>query len=124
MLIRTLSAAFVVFASISPALSQPAGNPAAGKKIFAKCTACHAVTAGTNRIGPTLYRVVGRKAGSVPGYAYSASMKKGAFHWTDANLNRYLAAPRKAMPGTKMMFVGLNAPQDRANVIAWLKMQK
>lgn len=109
----------------APAFAQmPAGNAANGAKVFVQCKTCHVTTAGVNRIGPSLHAVVGRKAGTVPKYNYSAANKNSGAVWTEAKLFTYLENPRKAMPGTKMSFAGLKKPQDRADVIAWLKTQK
>lgn len=104
--------------------AMPKGDAAAGAKTFVQCKACHVTTAGVNRIGPSLHAVVGRKAGTVAGYTYSAANKNSGLVWTPAELFRYLEAPRKVVPGTKMSFAGLKAPQDRANVIAYLQTQK
>jgi cytochrome c2 len=102
-----------------------AGDPAKGKASFVQCAACHKADAsGANTIGPNLWKVAGRKAGTQPGYAYSAAMKASARPWTDAALDAYLAAPAKAVPGNKMPFAGLKNPADRANVIAYLRTLK
>lgn len=115
----------VVIAALAavPAVIQaagPAGDAAAGKLVFAKCAICHSMAPGDNRLGPTLAGVVGRKAGTVPGYNYSPAMKNAGLIWTPANLDAYLANPRGKLPGVKMIFVGLPKPEDRANVIAYL----
>ena len=116
--------AFAALPQASATLAMPKGDAVAGAKTFVQCKACHVTTAGVNRIGPSLHVVVGRKAGIVPGYAYSAANKGSGLVWTEAELFTYLEAPRKVVPGTKMSFAGLKAPQDRANVIAYLKTQK
>ena len=97
-----------------------AADPTAGKMIFAKCAACHSITPGENRLGPSLAGVVGRKAGSLPGYNYSPAMKNSGLTWNTATLDAYLANPRAKLPGIKMIFAGLPKPEDRANVIAYL----
>ncbi len=99
------------------------GDAAAGAKTFVQCKACHVTTPGVNRIGPSLHAIVGRKAGIEPKYVYSAANKNSGITWTEAKLFEYLEAPRTIVPGTKMSFAGLKAPQDRANVIAYLKTQ-
>jgi cytochrome c len=98
----------------------PAGDAAAGKTVFARCAICHSVVAGQNKIGPSLAGVIGRKAGSVPGFAYSPAMKGANLTWTPEELDAYLINPRAKVPGTKMIFAGLPKPADRANVIAYL----
>lgn len=122
MMLRAVLAA-VLLAAV-PALAQAAGDPAAGEKVFNQCKACHTLEAGKNRVGPSLHGVVGRKAGSVEGFAYSPAMKAYAQDWTPENLDKYLADPKAAVPGNKMAFAGLKKPEDRANVIAYLSQQK
>lgn len=125
-MIKTLSSlAAAVLALSGAATAHAAGDPAKGKATFAQCAACHKADAtGANTIGPNLWKVAGRKAGTQPGYAYSAAMKANAKPWTDAALDAYLAAPAKAVPGNKMPFAGLKNPADRANVIAYLRTLK
>jgi cytochrome c2 len=96
------------------------GNAAAGKTLSTKCTVCHSLAAGENRIGPSLAGVVGRKAGSLPGFNYSPAMKSVGLTWTAETLDKYLTNPRALVPGTKMIFPGLPTPADRANLIAFL----
>lgn len=109
-------------AALVPAIAQSAGGDAAkGKTVFARCMACHAVTPGTNRIGPSLAGVVGRKAGSAPGFTYSPAMKGSKTVWNAKALDGFLARPSGAsVPGTKMAFAGVPNATDRANVIAYL----
>lgn len=108
-----------VFGSMKPAL---AGNEVAlGKQIFVRCAVCHSSEKGAgNRIGPNLFGVVGRKAGSLPDYSYSSSMRNSGITWDQDTLARYLMAPSKMVPGTKMTFGGLPNQADAANVAAYL----
>ena len=101
--------------------AMPVGTAAAGEKVFIQCKTCHVAEKGVNRIGPSLWGVVGRHSGIVPGFNYSAANKKSGFVWTPQQLFTYLEAPQKVIPGTKMAFAGLKKPQDRADVIAYLK---
>jgi len=95
-----------------------------GETLFKKnCAICHTLEAGKNKIGPSLAGVVGRKAGSVPGFAYSAANKNSGDIWDAQTLDTYLADPRKFMPGTKMVFAGLKNPDDREALIEYLKEQ-
>ena len=117
-----VAAALAVMSAAAPAAPLPAGNAAAGGTLFKRCAACHAIGPGaTNKIGPMLNGVVGRRAGTLPGYTYSAAMKKYGKVWTDATLAQFLATPMKTVPGTKMYYPGLPKPQDQADVIAYLK---
>jgi cytochrome c2 len=113
----------VIMGGAAAAISAaPPGNAANGAVIFKKCASCHSVDpTGKNGLGPTLRGVVGRKAGMVAGFNYSPAMKASGQVWNDQNLAKFLAAPRQALPGTKMIFVGLPKPQDQADVIAYLK---
>lgn len=97
------------------------GDVAAGKKVFRKCQACHVVEKGKNRVGPSLYGVIGRKAGSVDGFKYSDAMSSYGEVWTEEALDNYLQSPRDVVKGTKMAFPGLKKAEDRADVIAYLK---
>ena len=108
-----------LFISIGPALAD--GNAAQGQKIFNKCKACHALKAGQKRVGPSLYGVVGRKAGSESYFKYSPAMRSAGINWTEENLDKYLEAPKKFIPKNKMPFAGLKKAKDRADVIAYLK---
>lgn len=96
------------------------GDPAAGKAVFGKCAACHSVAAGQNKVGPSLHGVVGRHSGSVEGFSYSPAMKATNWDWTPEQLNKYLADPRGVVTGTKMIFPGIKADADRANLVAYL----
>lgn len=97
------------------------GDAAKGEKVFAQCKACHVAEPNVNRVGPTLHAVVGRKAGTIAGFKYSPANKNSGLTWTEEQLFTYLAAPQKVVPGTYMAFAGLKNPQDRADVIAYLK---
>jgi cytochrome c len=97
------------------------GDAAKGEKVFAQCKACHVAEAGKNRVGPSLWAVIGRTAGTVPGFNYSKANKGSGVTWSEDVLFTYLEAPAKFMPGTRMAFGGLKQPQDRADVIAYLK---
>jgi cytochrome c len=119
-----VAAAFTALAAAPAAAQMPAGNAAAGEKVFAQCKTCHVVEKGVNRVGPSLHGVVGRKSGTVPGFKYSAANQKSGVTWTAPVLFQYLEAPMKFMPGTKMAFAGLKKPQDRADVIAFLATKK
>ncbi len=94
---------------------------ALGKRLFLRCASCHAITeGGTAKIGPNLLAVVGRKAGGLPGYSYSAAMKAQSFIWDEATLDRWLTRPNEVVPGTAMAFSGLPKAEDRQALIAFL----
>jgi cytochrome c len=107
--------------AMAAAPAQAAGDAAKGAADFGRCAICHANTkGGANKIGPNLFGVVGRKAGTAPDFSYSAAMKSAGFVWTADKLNAYIKAPAAVVPGNKMAFAGL--PQDglRADLVAYL----
>ena len=105
-----------------PATAAPAADPAAGQQIFkTQCGICHAVEPGQNRIGPTLFGVVRRRSGSVPGFNYTADHKKLDVTWNAATLDKYLANPRAMVPDTTMIYAGLKDDAERADLIAYLE---
>ncbi|MEO1252784.1 MAG: cytochrome c family protein [Pseudomonadota bacterium] len=97
------------------------GDEGAGRRVFVKCLACHAVQEGVNKVGPSLYGIVGREAGTVDGFNYSEANANSGIVWTEDVLFAYLEDPQGYIPGTKMIFPGLPNAQDRADVIAYLK---
>jgi cytochrome c len=111
----------------SMALVVSAGVPraqdaAAGEHVFVKCKACHQIGEGAkNMVGPSLNGIVGRPAGTFPGYSYSDANKGSGLTWDEATLKEYLKSPRAKVPGTKMAFAGLSSETDIDNVIAYLK---
>ena len=115
----SIAAGIALFVSGSVAAAQDA---AAGEKVFAKCKVCHQIGEGAkNFVGPALNGVVGRKAGTYPGYNYSEANKSSGITWDEATLKVYLKDPKAKVPGTKMVFPGLSNEQDIDNVIAYLK---
>ncbi len=117
--ILSLAVCTLVWFAAAPAWAD--GDAKAGKKVFNKCKACHALKAGKKKIGPSLHGIIGRNAASVEGFKYSKAMKASGVVWTDENLDAYLTKPKKFMPGNKMVFVGLKKEKQRADVIAYLK---
>jgi cytochrome c len=115
------SAMFLAVISHPSAAAAFQADPDAGGDVFdTYCSDCHSVSPkGTNRKGPTLFRVMGRRAGTVPGFDYSPRMRASGIVWNPASLNAYLANPGGAVPGGKMK-KGLPKPEDRANVISFL----
>ncbi|VWX53414.1 cytochrome c family protein [Novosphingobium sp. 9U] len=90
---------------------------------FAVCSSCHAVVPGQNRIGPSLAGVWGRKAASLPGFAYSRALKASGITWDAASLDKWLQGPVKMVPGTKMV-IGVSDAAGRKSVIDYLQTLK
>lgn len=97
------------------------GDLEKGKRIFRICAGCHSLKPGANRVGPTLAGLLGRKAGSVPGFRYSSALKNTRVTWDENTLDAWLANPRKLIPGNRMPFRGIRKKEHRANIIAFLK---
>jgi cytochrome c len=94
----------------------------AGEKLSKKCSACHVFDAGgQNKTGPALWNAVNRPLGASEGYAYSDALASFGGAWDYASLNAFLAKPKGYISGTKMNFAGLKKPEDRANLIAWMR---
>lgn len=87
---------------------------------FAQCASCHSTEADKNIYGPSLAGVSKRRAGTLPGYAYSPALKASKLEWDAKNLDRWLTSPKKTVPGTKMPFLGLQDAKARQEVIAYL----
>jgi cytochrome c2 len=92
-----------------------------GRTAFSQvCSTCHTSEPNRNKIGPSLFGVVGRHAGSASGYDYSDAMKKASVTWNDESLDRYLVDPKSFVPGNKMPYMGVKNDQRRRDVIAYL----
>jgi cytochrome c len=112
-------------ALVAMPVAASAQDAEAGKAVFNKCRACHAVGEGAkNLVGPQLNGIVGRKAGSAEGFNYSEAMKGYGKVWDEALLDTYVTDPKAAIPGNKMVFVGVKDEADRKNLIAYLKTLK
>lgn len=117
--LRLLGVASLALAGAASA--QTAGDPVKGKAVYNRCVACHDMKPGVNKIGPSLNGIVGRKSATVPGFNYSPAMKKAGLTWDPATLDAFLEKPMKQIPGNRMAFVGVPKPEDRANLIAYMK---
>jgi cytochrome c len=118
-IIRSLLPVLALTGAVAaPALAD--GDAANGEKVFRRCQACHVINAETNRLGPHLVGVYGREAGTVEGYTYSSGLAAAGFVWDEETLDPWLADPKKVIPNTKMV-LKLSKPEERADVIAYLK---
>lgn len=97
------------------------GDPVKGEAVFRQCQTCHVVTAGVNKVGPSLHNIIGRPAGQVAGFRYSEANKGSGITWTEQEIYTYLENPKARIPGTIMAFVGIKDSQKRADLVAYLK---
>lgn len=119
-MIRRLLLWFVPFVALATPVAQ-AQIASEGTKIFRTfCAICHEVQPARNMVGPTLFGVVDRHAGSVPGFHYTDANRQSGLTWDAPTLDRYLTAPREMVPGTSMVFPGLKDAAARAAVIEFL----
>ena len=118
---RAFAGALLAFAAgWAPAADGPLkGDPAAGKAVYDRCLACHALA--YDRTGPRHCGLFGRRAGGVKDFAYSEAMKRSGIVWNEKTLDRFLANPLAAVPGTAMGYAGVTDVRERANLIAWLR---
>jgi cytochrome c len=99
-----------------------AGDPASGERIFKRCFACHAVGEDAKPgVGPVLNGLIGRKAGTYPGFKYTEANRNSGLVWDEATLANYLKNPRAAIPGTSMVFPGIRKDEEIDDLISYLK---
>ncbi|MDB5316230.1 MAG: cytochrome c family protein [Rhodospirillales bacterium] len=118
----TAAPAAVAIEPVTPLLA--AANAQTGQQLAARqCASCHTFTEGGRAgVGPNLHGVVGRNHASMPGFNYSPSLRaKAAEPWSYEEINAFIAAPARTIPGTRMAYAGLANPQQRADVIAYLR---
>lgn len=116
---RVLKLLVVVMLAVMPQRVLAQDDAEKGKSLFARCSACHSTTS-QNKVGPGLAGVSGRPAGTAVGFKYSKALASSGITWTADQLDAFLAAPTKAVPGTSMP-VGVPNANDRSDIIAYLK---
>ncbi|WP_443083457.1 c-type cytochrome [Variovorax sp. PBL-E5] len=114
-----MTASVLALCVAAPAFALGPADAVRGEQVYARCQACHALA--VDRVGPHHCGLFGRLAGSVPGFAYSPAMKNSHIVWNDKTLDRFLAKPLAMVPGTAMTYDGVPDPQERADLIAYLK---
>ena len=116
---RRLLIAVTLIAVSAPAFAQDVD---AGEKSFRKCLPCHAIGEGaTNKLGPVLNGLEGRKSGTIEGYTYTDANKYSGITWNEASFKEYILDPRAKIPNTKMIFPGIKNEQEQADLWAYLK---
>jgi cytochrome c len=116
-----MTAGFIAAVALASADGAFQGDPVRGKGLYQACGGCHSID--DNDLGPRHRGVVGRRAGSLEDYSYSAALKASGLTWDEATLDRWLTNPSALVPGTKMFFK-IDDAQSRADIIAYLKEQK
>jgi cytochrome c len=111
--------ALAIASSSATAAYAEEGDATRGETVYQRCQACHALAA--NRVGPKHCGLFGRKAGTAAGYQYSAAMRKYGVTWDEATIDHFIENPMKVVPGTKMGYAGIKDPQERTDLIAYLK---
>lgn len=120
----TKTSAILAVAALALGAQASAAAAADGSDVFdTNCAVCHSTDPGTNKLGPSLAGVVGRKSASLSDYSYSPAMMKAGLTWDKATLDKYLTDPQAMVPGTKMLFPGLKDADDRKALIDYLAQQ-
>lgn len=102
-----------------------AGDAKNGAIVFGRCSQCHTITKdGGNGLGPNLFGIAGRKAGTVAGFPYSPALKNAKITWSDDALHKWISDPQKLVPGNRMAFVGIRNAQQADDLVAFLKSKK
>ena len=120
--LRALAVLGVAVPTACFAAGPVSGDAVRGQRIYDRCIACHSIE--RDRTGPHHANLIGRRVGSVAGFAYSPAMRKAGeagMTWDEATLDRFLESPTKVFPGTRMGYAGIKNAQERADLIAYLK---
>lgn len=118
--VRIAALAALVVLVLSAGTSEAAGDATRGEQIYSRCLACHSLE--RDRTGPRHCGLIGRRAGSLPGFGYSPAMRDSGIVWSERTLDRFLADPMRNVPGTAMTYAGIDDARERADLIAYLKL--
>jgi cytochrome c2 len=108
-------------AVIAGSAARADGDAARGEKRFEECATCHSTERGVNNVGPSLFGVIGRKAGEIADFRYSPAMRTSGITWSAQKLDEFIADPQKEVPGNRMPFAGMPDAGDRADLLAYLQ---
>ena len=123
-MLRTSLTALALLAS-SIVAANAAGDAKAGAVVYKRCAICHTSDKdGSDTLGPNLFGIVGRKAASRTGFAYSGPLQKSGIVWNEASLTKWAASPARMVPGTKMAFPGITSKKQQADLVAYLRTLK
>jgi cytochrome c len=116
--VTLVASLFVLLGASGQALAQ---DVAAGERSFLKCKACHQIgPEAKNAVGPIMNGIIGRKSGQIEGYNYSDANKNSGLTWDEATFKEYIKNPKAKIPGTKMVFAGINNETEITNLFAYL----
>ncbi|MGI9433758.1 MAG: c-type cytochrome [Geminicoccaceae bacterium] len=121
MTIRISSLAALIALALASNAAVADGDAAKGEKVYKKCKTCHVIDDEKNKVGPHLVGIMGRAAGAVDGFKYSAAMMESGITWDEESIAAYLADPKGYIKGNKMAFPGLKKEDQIADVIAYIK---
>ena len=121
-----LRKSFAVLALLAGStIAANAADAKAGEDVFKRCAVCHSSDkGGGDGLGPNLFGIVGRKAATRPGFAYSAPLQKSGIVWTKTNLTKWVAGPARLVPGTKMAFAGISSKKQQGDLVEYLEKLK
>ncbi len=118
---RSFSIFFFLAVTLASTLSSAAGSIKNGSAVYKReCAECHTMKDGTNKKGPSIFRLIGRKAGTIANYDYSDAIKGSGIIWSTEKLDQYIKNPNKLVPGGKMKYEGLSSAKSREDLIAYL----
>ncbi|HWA31203.1 MAG TPA: cytochrome c family protein [Rhizomicrobium sp.] len=124
-MVRILKSMGIAGAALMLISQAQAADAKHGASVFARCAICHSDTKGAPaKIGPNLFDVVGRKAGSEANFSYSAAMKGSGITWTPDKLTAYVEHPQQVVPGNRMAFAGITSTTDAQDLVAYLETLK
>jgi cytochrome c len=111
----------LVLVFLFPGKPAQSASAAAGQAVFNRCKICHTIEpGGRNIVGPNLHGIFGRKAGTLPNFAYSPAIKESGVVWNDETLTKYLRDPKEFIPGDRMAFPGIKDEGQLADLLAYL----
>lgn len=117
--VRIAAFAALIVLMLTARAGEAAGDAQRGEQIYSRCLACHSLE--RNRTGPRHCGLIGRRAGSLPGFDYTQAMRDSGIVWSERTLDRFLADPMGNVPGTAMTYAGIDDAQERADLIAYLE---
>lgn len=118
---RAIAIASALAVALAAGTARADGDAARGEKKFEECASCHTTAQGQNGVGPSLHGVIGRKAGVIADFRYSAPLKRSGITWSAQTIDHFIADPQQAVPGNRMPYAGMPDADGRADLIAYLQ---